>query len=375
GLVGFSPEGVGGVIGPYKSPYTKSKGEVDLAFAFFRNGALLCLPTKQISQICVVLSLPIASSRVISSRFEYCYIDATICKYLSGMAFSSLRISSSSFMFEKFKVVDFKRWKKMHFLLSSMSVVYVLTTPMPKDGGDNPTMEQVKKRAKWDNDDYVYKGLILNEHNNSSRYNDNKGKRKHQNTKTNPNKKPKVTCWKCGKPVHLKKIAKLVYYVKYVSEAYFVQDDDDDAIPNKRNRINPYELWTKKKPNLNYLRVWGCKAVVRFPNPKLKTLDERGTECIFFGYAKHFKSLRFYAIEHNDSVAINLIIESTDAIFDEHMFSSVPRPSQRSLEKGTGDSGGLVVPENVTEEVVQQPKPELRKRKRHRTPKDFGPEF
>ncbi|GKC57680.1 hypothetical protein Tco_1085278, partial [Tanacetum coccineum] len=43
------------------------------------------------------------------------------------------------------------------------------------------------------------------EHNNSIRYNDNKGKRKHQDTKTDPNKKSKVTCWKCGKPKQLKK--------------------------------------------------------------------------------------------------------------------------------------------------------------------------
>nr|GFB21865.1 zinc finger, CCHC-type [Tanacetum cinerariifolium] len=32
------------------------------------------------------------------------------------------------------------------------------------------------------------------EHNNSLRYNDNKGKRKHHDTKADPNKKPKVTC-------------------------------------------------------------------------------------------------------------------------------------------------------------------------------------
>ncbi|GJW89411.1 hypothetical protein Tco_0164751 [Tanacetum coccineum] len=42
----------------------------------------------------------------------------------------------------------------MHFLLFSMSVVYVLTTPIPKNGGDDPTMEQVRKRVKWGNDDY-----------------------------------------------------------------------------------------------------------------------------------------------------------------------------------------------------------------------------
>nr|GEU31073.1 zinc finger, CCHC-type [Tanacetum cinerariifolium] len=127
---------------------------------------------------------------------------------------------------------------EMYFLLSSMSMVYVLTTHVPKDGGDDETVEQIRKMAKWDNDDYVCRGLILNgshlhikeslrmqesdkvkgkkfagplvvnmvEHNNSSRYNDNKGKRKYyDNTRTDPNKKSKVTCWKCGKPGHLKK--------------------------------------------------------------------------------------------------------------------------------------------------------------------------
>ncbi|GJR15297.1 zinc finger, CCHC-type containing protein [Tanacetum coccineum] len=46
------------------------------------------------------------------------------------------------------------------------------------------------------------------EHNNSFRYNDNKGKRKHHDTKVDLNKKSKVTCWKCGKPGHLKKDCK-----------------------------------------------------------------------------------------------------------------------------------------------------------------------
>ncbi|GKD27236.1 zinc finger, CCHC-type containing protein, partial [Tanacetum coccineum] len=136
------------------------------------------------------------------------------------------------------------RWqKKMHFLLSSMSVVYVLTTPMIEDGGDNPTVEQVRKRAKWDNDDYVCRGLILNgshlrikeslkvqnsdkpkdnnvagplvfnrvEHNNSSWCNDNKGKHKHHdNTRADPNKKAKPTCWKCVKTGHIKRDYKAV---------------------------------------------------------------------------------------------------------------------------------------------------------------------
>ncbi|GKB51397.1 zinc finger, CCHC-type containing protein [Tanacetum coccineum] len=43
--------------------------------------------------------------------------------------------------------------KKIHFLLSSMSVVYVLTTLIP-EYGDDATVEQLRKRPKFDNDDY-----------------------------------------------------------------------------------------------------------------------------------------------------------------------------------------------------------------------------
>nr|GEW93848.1 probable isoprenylcysteine alpha-carbonyl methylesterase ICMEL2 [Tanacetum cinerariifolium] len=63
----------------------------------------------------------------------------------------------------EYSPINRRRWqKKMHFMLSNMSVVYVLTTPMPEDVCENPTVEQVRKRAKWGNDDYVCRGLILN---------------------------------------------------------------------------------------------------------------------------------------------------------------------------------------------------------------------
>ncbi|GKD33286.1 hypothetical protein Tco_1248795, partial [Tanacetum coccineum] len=116
------------------------------------------------------------------------------------------------------------------------------------------------------------------------------------------------------------------------------------------------------------------REIVRLSDPMLKTLCERGIECIFVGYAEHSKAFKFFVIEPNQSVSINSIIESKDAIFDENRFSSVPRPSLR-IPNGTEDIGGSVVPEEVTEEGVQQPEPELIKSKRNRTPKNFGPEF
>nr|GEZ01466.1 hypothetical protein [Tanacetum cinerariifolium] len=62
---------------------------------------------------------------------------------------------------------------------------------------------------------------------------------------------------------------------------------------------------------------------------------------------------------------------SWDAIFDENRFSLVPRPSLR-IPNGNENIGGSVVTKEV---LTQQPKPELRKGKRNRTPKKFGPEF
>ncbi|GJU83399.1 zinc finger, CCHC-type containing protein [Tanacetum coccineum] len=45
--------------------------------------------------------------------------------------------------------------------------------------------------------------------------------------------------------------------------------------PNKNSKQTPYEIWTKKVPNLTYLKVWGCRAVVRLTEPKMKNLGEK----------------------------------------------------------------------------------------------------
>ncbi|GJW16634.1 zinc finger, CCHC-type containing protein [Tanacetum coccineum] len=158
------------------------------------------------------------------------------------------------------------------------------------------------------------------EHNNSFRYNDNKGKCKHQVTNTDPNKKSKVTCWKCGKLGHLKKDCKggkvgnkangsstnssvdgstnslkgqnmfnkylQIYYVTYVSEAYFVQDDDVVWWVNSGATMHVCKdrLWFKTYKSLNhgsilYMKnestslVYGCGSVdLRFSSGKVVSL-------------------------------------------------------------------------------------------------------
>ncbi|KAK9053523.1 hypothetical protein SSX86_024597 [Deinandra increscens subsp. villosa] len=79
------------------------------------------------------------------------------------MAGESVRDMTSKFVkLAKFEGTDFRRWqKKMQFLLTTLKVVYVLTTPVPEEV-ENETLEQTRRRNKFWNDDFICRGTILN---------------------------------------------------------------------------------------------------------------------------------------------------------------------------------------------------------------------
>jgi len=63
---------------------------------------------------------------------------------------------------DKFEGVGFRQWqKKMHLLLTTLKVVFVLSTPYPIET-KNEILEQARRRSKFENDDYICWGHILN---------------------------------------------------------------------------------------------------------------------------------------------------------------------------------------------------------------------
>nr|KAJ0211662.1 hypothetical protein LSAT_V11C400220750 [Lactuca sativa] len=127
--------------------------------------------------------------------------------------------------------------------------------------------------------------------------------------------------------------------------------------PNKRCKNTPYELWCKKVSNLSYLKVWGCRVVVKHTEPKRKTLGERGMNCIFIGYVEHSNAYRFYVLESNNFVSVNTIIEPSDDIFDEERFTYIPRPRdmiQESFSKNTTQAEDASGVEGTRDETVSQ---------------------
>jgi hypothetical protein len=56
----------------------------------------------------------------------------------------------------------------------------------------------------------------------------------------------------------------------------------------------PYEIWTDRKPTLNYLHVWGCLTEAKLFNPSIEKLSPKTISYHFIGYPDKSKRLCFY---------------------------------------------------------------------------------
>ncbi|KAL8155160.1 hypothetical protein AgCh_000523 [Apium graveolens] len=68
-----------------------------------------------------------------------------------------------------------------------------------------------------------------------------------------------------------------------------------DATLINKHRKTPYEMVKKKKPNLKYFHVFGCKCFVLKTHPEqLSKFDLKADEGIFVGYPLSTKAFRVY---------------------------------------------------------------------------------
>lgn len=67
-----------------------------------------------------------------------------------------------------------------------------------------------------------------------------------------------------------------------------------NRVPTRGLKETPEERWSKVKPDLSHLRVFGCLAMVQVPNRKRKKVDMKSTECIHMGYSSQSKAWRLY---------------------------------------------------------------------------------
>ncbi|GJR87805.1 retrotransposon protein, putative, ty1-copia subclass, partial [Tanacetum coccineum] len=78
-----------------------------------------------------------------------------------------------------------------------------------------------------------------------------------------------------------------------------------NMVPTKKVDRTPYEIWYGKAPKLSYLRVWGCKALMRRGTPD--KLDSRSIKCIFVGSLKETMGYYFYYLLENKILLLEML--------------------------------------------------------------------
>ncbi|KAL8125961.1 hypothetical protein AgCh_013308 [Apium graveolens] len=153
------------------------------------------------------------------------------------------------------------------------------------------------------------------------------------------------------------------FWAEAVQTAYFTQNA---TLINKHGKT-PYEMVKKKKPNLKYFHVFGCKCFVLKTHPEqLSKFDLKAVKGIFVGYPLSTKAFRVY------NLRTRVVIESINVSFDdkkiigledfndydqlrfENKVLNFDSVNSDSLNPDTANSDGLN--SDVIETVVTTPK-------------------
>nr|GFA15584.1 retrotransposon protein, putative, Ty1-copia subclass [Tanacetum cinerariifolium] len=98
-----------------------------------------------------------------------------------------------------------------------------------------------------------------------------------------------------------------------------------NMVPTKKVDKTPYELWYGKVPNLSYLKVWGCEALVK--RDTHEKLQQRSVKCIFIGYPKETMGYYFYFPPEN-----KIVIARYAEFFEKSLITQESRGSNKWLD-------------------------------------------
>ncbi|KAK8559155.1 hypothetical protein V6N12_042437 [Hibiscus sabdariffa] len=65
-----------------------------------------------------------------------------------------------------------------------------------------------------------------------------------------------------------------------------------NRVPSTSVQKTPHEMWTGRRPNMSFMKIWGCKAYVK--HQMSTKLEPKSEKCTFVGYPKETKGYYFY---------------------------------------------------------------------------------
>ncbi|GJT62465.1 retrotransposon protein, putative, ty1-copia subclass [Tanacetum coccineum] len=117
-----------------------------------------------------------------------------------------------------------------------------------------------------------------------------------------------------------------------------------NMVPTKKVDKTPYELWFGKVPNLSYLKVWGCEALVKRDTPG--KLQQRSVKCIFIGYPKETTGYYFYFPPEN-----KIVVARYAEFFEKNILSQEVSGRAGELEEIQDEDTS---PSEITNEIPME---------------------
>lgn len=75
--------------------------------------------------------------------------------------------------------------------------------------------------------------------------------------------------------------------------------------------VTPYEVWSRDKPHVEHIRVFGCVVHMKLPTVNLRKLDDRSKAVVYLGKEPGSKAYRLYDPE------TKAVLVSRDVVFEE----------------------------------------------------------
>lgn len=91
------------------------------------------------------------------------------------------------------------------------------------------------------------------------------------------------------------------------TSVYLLNLSPTKAVPNQ----TPYEAWTRRRPTVSHLRVFGCIGYALIPSSLHQKLDSKSVKCILMGYSSESKAYKLY-----NPITCKVIV-SRDVVFNE----------------------------------------------------------
>ncbi|KAK8636445.1 hypothetical protein V6N13_124191 [Hibiscus sabdariffa] len=96
-----------------------------------------------------------------------------------------------------------------------------------------------------------------------------------------------------------------------------------NCVPSKLVQKTPHEMWTGKRPNMSFMKIWGCKADVK--HQMSTKLEPKSHKCTFVGYPKETKGYYFYNHKEN-----KVFVARTGVFLEKDFLSS--KEDRRNIE-------------------------------------------